>query len=137
MIKNAILITIILHSFILIGIPEAHGYGFMIFTDLISIASIFRNLVFSESIDYNLTIILMGLISFFGKVMLITSLFSTKKKNYIFRVAGLIFLFISWIILFYYNWDFGILTIITLGFSIPFLMYFGRVIYWMIKATKN
>ncbi len=136
MIKNAILITIILHSLILIAIPKAHGFGFMIFTDLISLASIFRYLVFSESIDYDLTIILMGLISFFGKIILIISLFSTKMK-FIFRVAGLLFLFCSWLILFIYNWDFGILTIITLGFSVPFLMYFGRVIYWMIKQQKN
>lgn len=128
--------TIILHSFILIGFPEAHGYGFMIFTDLISLASIFRYLVFSESIDYDLAITLMGLISFFGKIILIISLFSTKMK-FIFRVAGLIFLLSSWLILLIYNSDFGILTIITLGFSVPFLMYFGRVIYWMIKQQKT
>lgn len=128
--------TIILHSFILIGFPEAHGYGFMILTDLISLASIFRYLVFSESIDYDLAITLMGLISFFGKIILIISLFSTKMK-FIFRVAGLIFLLSSWLILLIYNSDFGILTIITLGFSVPFLMYFGRVIYWMIKQQKT
>ena len=76
----------------------------------------------------------MGLFSILGKIVLITSLFLSKRKQTI-RTLGLATLFFSWILLFYYNWDFGFLTVLTLGCSIPFLMYFGRVIYLM--TTQN
>ena len=133
--RNAILICIALQSLILIPIPEAHGYGFMIFIDLISVATVVKKLIFSEKIYYEWILIIIGLISIFGKIILIISLFKNKRKQ-ILRMIGLLMLITSWIILFYYNWDFGFLTILTLGFSIPFLMYFGRVIYLMTKPTK-
>lgn len=94
MVKNAILICIVFQSLIIIPIPEAHGYGFMIFMDLISLVSFVNNVIFSERIFYEWILLIMGLISISGKTILVISLFKTNGKK-ILRMLGLSMLITS------------------------------------------
>ncbi|AXG69344.1 hypothetical protein KORDIASMS9_01564 [Kordia sp. SMS9] len=136
MIKRALLLTIILHSIIFIGIPEAHGYVVMVMFDFISIPAIIRNgIEFSKGSFLGNSLMLIGLISLIGKIILIRKLFSKKiaeKKVAIY--IGLVLLFVAFIVIII-----GVLQIdtflvaVTFGSGIPFLMYAGRVVYLLQK----
>lgn len=132
MVKNAILLLMLFHALIFIPIPEAHGYGFMILIDLISVASIFRKLFFAEESSLEPTFLIVGLLSLFSKITLISALFLSKLKR-IFRIIGLIFIIFSWLCLFLEYTTFDVITLIIILSSIPFLMYFTRVLYLMSK----
>ena len=133
MIKNVILITIILNSLVIIPIPEAHGYGFILFIDVLSVTTLFKKIAFDQNLILEPTLIIVGFFSIFGKIGLISSLFISKQKH-VMRIISLTLLFVSWVILFYCTWDFDFLTLLTLIVSIPFLVYLSRLSYLIIKG---
>jgi hypothetical protein len=139
LIKRAIIITLILNSIILIGVPAGHGYGIMVMFEFISIPSLLKNGIdFQKEYPFESSLIITALISLIGKIILIVSLFSKRileKKLWIY--IGLLLMIIAFLIVVYGAWDYDtFLFAITLGSGIPFLMYFGRVIYLMNKSKS-
>jgi hypothetical protein len=132
LIKKAIILTLILNSIILIGVPAGHGYGIMIMFEVISIPMLIQNgFDFQKEYPFESSLILIALISLIGKLTLIVLLFSKKilnKQNWIY--IGMTLMLISFLIVCYGAWNYdNFLFAITLGSGIPFLMYFGRVLY--------
>jgi len=139
MIKRAIIITLVLNSIILVGIPAGHGYGVMIMVEFVAIPFLIENgIVFTEKYPFESSILLIVLFSLISKIILIVSLFyknMLEKKRVIY--FGLILLLISFIGVVYRTWNYDdFLFVIMLGSGIPFLMYFGRVIYLMNKESR-
>jgi len=139
LIKKAIILTLILNSIILIGVPAGHGYGIMIMFEVISIPMLIQNgFDFQKEYPFESSLILIALISLIGKLILIVLLFSKKilnKQNWIY--IGMTLILISFLIVCYGAWNYdNFLFAITLGSGIPFLMYFGRVLY-LINKEKN
>ncbi|WP_289046389.1 hypothetical protein [uncultured Olleya sp.] len=139
MIKRAIIITLILNSIILIGVPAGHGYGIMAMFEFISIPSLFKNGIdFQKEYPFESSLILTALVSLIGKIILIVCLFSKRileKKLWVY--IGLFLMIIPFLIIVYGAWNYDtFLFAITLGSGIPFLMYFGRVIY-LINKSKS
>jgi hypothetical protein len=132
MIKRAIIITLILNSIILIGVPAGHGYGIMIMFEFMSVPSLLKNGIHIQNeypFDSGLT--LTALISLIGKITLTTCLFFKniiEKKARIF--SGLAIILLPFLLVIYGAWNFDtFLFVITLGSGTPFLMYLGRVVY--------
>ena len=128
-----------MNSIILIGVPAGHGYGIMAMFEFISIPSLLKNGInFQKEYPFESGLTLLGLISLIGKIILVACLFSTKifkKKVRIYIGLGLII--IPFLIVIYGAWEYDtFLFAVTLGSGIPFLMYFGRVIY-LIKKNKS
>ena len=139
MIKRAIIILLILNSIILIGLPAGHGYGIMILIEFIGVRTIVENgFEFQKEYPFESSLILIAIVSLIGKLILIALLFSKNiltKKNW--GYIGLTLMLISFFIVCYGAWDYdSFLFAITLGSGIPFLMYFGRVLY-LIKKENN
>ena len=139
MIKRVIILTLILNSIILIGVPARHGYGIMIMFELISIPTLIKNgFDFQKEYPFDSSLIFIALVSLIGKLISIVLLFSKNiitKKNLVY--IGLALMLISFLIVCYGAWDYdSFLFAITLGSGIPFLMYFGRVLY-LIRKENN
>ncbi|TNJ40698.1 hypothetical protein KFZ70_15125 [Tamlana fucoidanivorans] len=139
MIKRAIIITLILNSIILIGVPAGHGYGIMVMFEFISIPTLIKNgFDFQKEYPFESSLILIALVSLIGKLISISLLFSKNilnKKNWIY--IGLTLMLISFLFVCYGAWEYdNFLFAITLGSGIPFLMYFGRILY-LIKKENN
>lgn len=139
MIKRAIILTLILNSIILIGVPAGHGYGIMIMFEFISIPTLIKNgFDFQKEYPFESSLIFIALVSLIGKLISIVLLFSKNilnKKNWIY--IGLTLMLISFFIVCYGAWNYdNFLFAITFGSGIPFLMYFGRVLY-LINKEKN
>ncbi|MFI2744604.1 hypothetical protein ACG2LH_17855 [Zhouia sp. PK063] len=139
MIKRALILTVILNSIILIGVPAGHGYGIMIMFEVISIPMLIKNgFDFQKEYPFESSLILIALISLIGKLISIAILFSRnilKKQKWIF--GGLTLMLISFLIVCYGAWNYdNFLFAVTLGSGIPFLMYFGRVLY-LINKEKH
>ncbi len=140
LIKRALIITLILNSIILIGVPAGHGYGIMIMFEFISIPSLFKNgIEFKNEYPFESSLTLIALISLIGKLISISLLFTKNilnKKNLIY--VGLTLLLISFLLVCYGAWNYdSFLFAITLGSGIPFLMYFGRVLYLINKENNK
>ncbi|MDF4220059.1 hypothetical protein PXC01_00575 [Maribacter sp. M208] len=139
MIKRAIIITLILNSIILIGVPAGHGYGIMVMFEFISIPILIKNgFDFQKEYPFESSLILIALVSLIGKLISISLLFSKNilnKKNWIY--IGLTLMLISFLFVCYGAWECdNFLFAITLGSGIPFLIYFGRILY-LIKKENN
>ena len=140
MIKRAIIIAIILNSIILIGVPAGHGYGIMIMFEYISIPTLIKNgFDFQKEYPFESSLFSIALVSLTGKLISIVLLFSKNilnKKNWIY--IGLTLMLISFLFVCYgaLNYD-NFLFALTLGNGIPFLMYFGRVLYLISKEKKK
>ncbi|PSG88398.1 hypothetical protein [Aurantibacter aestuarii] len=139
MIKRAIIITIILNSIILISVPAGHGYGIMVMFEFISIPTLIKNgFDFQKEYPFESSLILIALVTLIGKLILISLLFSKNilnKKNWIY--IGLSLMLISFLFVCYGAWEYdNFLFAITLGSGIPFLIYFGRILY-LIKKENN
>ncbi|WP_339687919.1 hypothetical protein [uncultured Nonlabens sp.] len=140
MIKRALIITIILNSIILIGVPGGHGYGIMIMFEFISIPTLIKNgFDFQKDYPFESSLIFIALVSLIGKLISIGLLFSKdilNKKNWIY--IGLTLMLISFIIVCYGAWNYdNFLFAVTFGSGIPFLMYLGRVIYLSNKENNK
>ena len=140
MIKRAIIITLILNSIILIGVPAGHGYGIMVMFEFISIPTLIKSgFDFQKEYPFESSLILIALVSLIGKMISILLLFSKNilnKKNWIY--IGLTLMLISFLFVCYGAWEYdSFLFAITLASGIPFLMYFGRVLYLINKANNK
>lgn len=107
--------------------------------EVISIPMLIKNgFDFQKEYPFESSLILIALISLIGKLILIVLLFSKKilnKQNWIY--IGMTLMLISFLIVCYGAWNYdNFLFAITLGSGIPFLMYFGRVLY-LINKEKN
>jgi hypothetical protein len=139
LIKRALIITIILNSIILIGVPAGHGYGIMIMFEFISIPTLIKNgFDFQKDYPFESSLIFIALVSLIGKLTSIGLLFSKdilNQKNWIY--IGLTLMLISFLIVCYGAWNYdNFLFAVTLGSGIPFLMYLGRVIYLLNKENN-
>ena len=140
MIKRAIIITLFLNSIILIGVPAGHGYGIMILIECISIRTLIENgFEFQKEYPFESSLVLIAIVSLFGKLISIIVLFSKNiltKKNWIY--TGLTLMLIAFFVICYGTWDYDrFLFLITFGSGIPSLMYFGRVLYLINKENQN
>ncbi|MAB49248.1 MAG: hypothetical protein CMC05_11520 [Flavobacteriaceae bacterium] len=140
MIKRALILTLILNSIILIGVPAGHGYGIMIMFEVISIPMLIKNgFDFQKEYPFETSLILIALISLIGKLISITLLFSKNilnKQKWIY--IGLTSMLISFLIVCYGAWNYdNFLFAITFGSGIPFLMYFGRVLHLIVKEKNK
>ncbi len=108
--------------------------------EFISVPTLIKNgFEFQKEYPFESSLILIALVSLIGKMISIALLFSKNimnKKNWIY--IGLTLMLISYFIVSYAacNYD-NFLFAITLGSGIPFLMYFGRVLYLIKKENKN
>lgn len=139
MIKRALIISLILNSIIIVLVPEGHGGGIMILFEILLIPEIIENRIDIGKINFlenNIGVAIM--LSLIGKLILISSLFVKKIfKTKIWVKIGLIFLLISFLSICFKAWNDGsFLFAITLGSGIPFLIYWGRVLY-LINKEKN
>ena len=93
---------------------------------------------FQKEYPFESSLILIALVSLIGKLISISLLFSKNilnKKNWIY--IGLTLMLISFLFVCYGAWEYdNFLFAITLGSGIPFLMYFGRILY-LIKKENN
>lgn len=140
LIKRVLIITLILNSIILIGVPAGHGYGIMIMFEFISIPTLIKNgFDFQKEYPFQSSLILIVLVSLIGKLISILLLFSKNilnKKNLIY--IGLLLMLISFLFVCYGTWNYdNFLFAVTLGSGIPFLIYFGRVLYLIKKQNNN
>jgi hypothetical protein len=140
LIKRALIITIILNSIILIGVPAGHRYGIMIMFEFISIPTLIKNgFDFQKDYPFESSLIFIALVSLIGKLISIGLLFSKdilNKKNWIY--IGLTLMLLSFIIVCYGAWNYdNFLFAVTFGSGIPFLMYLGRVIYLSNKENNK
>jgi|TARA_B110000908_G_C10028390_1_gene346236 hypothetical protein len=139
LIKRALIISLILNSIIIVLVPEGHGGGIMILFEILLIPEIIENRIDIGKINFlenNIGVAIM--LSLIGKLILISSLFVKKIfKTKIWVKIGLIFLLISFLSICFKAWNDGsFLFAITLGSGIPFLIYWGRVLY-LINKEKN
>jgi hypothetical protein len=140
LIKRAIILTLILNSIILIGIPSGHGYGIMILIEYSGVRNIIEyGFEFDKNYHYESSLFLIAIVSHIGKLISIGLLFSKNiltKKNWIY--IGLTLMLISFLFVCYRTWEYdNFLFAITFGSGIPFLMYFGRVLYLIIKKKNK
>jgi phosphoglycerol transferase MdoB-like AlkP superfamily enzyme len=130
---------LILNSIVLIGVPSGHGYGIMIMFEFISIPMLIENgFDFQKEYPFESSFILIVLVSLLGKLVLILLLFSKKVLDHTKWIyLGLFLTLISFLFcccgVGNYN---NLLLAITFGSGIPFLMYFGRVLY-LINQEKS
>jgi hypothetical protein len=136
-IKKIKLYTILFHSFIIIG--AGHGIGIMLFFDCLSIPSLFKNgLEYNLYAEYQDRLMLVGLISVIGKIMLILSLFlNTNKIKSLTTLIGIILLWISVYFLTSGNWFYDWLYGFTFLTSVPFLIASIKLISLMLKNKQN
>ena len=111
----------------------------MILFEILLIPEIIENRIDIGKINFlenNIGVAIM--LSLIGKLILISSLFVKKIfKTKIWVKIGLIFLLISFLSICFKAWNDGsFLFAITLGSGIPFLIYWGRVLY-LINKEKN
>ena len=140
MIKRAIIITLILNSIILIGVPSGHGGGIMIMFEFISIPTLIKDgFDFQKEYPFESSLVLIALVSLIGKLISIALLFSKNiltKKNWLY--IGLNLMLMSFLSVCYGAWNYdNFLIAITLGSGMPFLIYFVRVLYLIIKERNK
>ena len=105
----------------------------------ISVPTLIKNgFDFQKEYPFESSLIFIALVSLIGKLISIVLLFSKNilnKNNWIY--IGLTLMLISFFIVCYGAWNYdNFLFAITFGSGIPFLMYFGRVLY-LINKEKN
>jgi hypothetical protein len=140
LIKRALIITLILNSIIIVLVPEGHGGGIMILFEVIVIPELIENGINIQKINTLENYLgLAILVSLIGKLILIPSLFLKKIINAeIWIKIGLTLLLISFSSICFKAWSNGFaLFAITLVSGIPFLIYFGKILYLINKEKKK
>ncbi len=135
--RNSIILTVTLHSFIIIG--AGHGIGIMGIIDIASIPNLIDDYGFTLSGEFNDKIMSIGLISLIGKVLLIYSLF-LKSELYkrIFEIVGILLLWISVYFLSSGNWSYNFVYAIAFWTSVPFIISSLNSSFLIAeKITKN
>tara|TARA_R100000935_G_C2696741_1_gene108693 strand:- start:32 stop:493 length:462 start_codon:yes stop_codon:yes gene_type:complete len=137
-IKKIKIFTIILHSLIIIG--AGHGIGILLFFDFLSIPDLFRNgLKYNLNADYQDRLMLVGLISVIGKIIMIFSLFvKTMRIKNLTGLSGILLLWISVYFLTSGNWSYNSLYEFSFWTSVPFLISSVLLTILIIKnSNKN
>ncbi|PQB07300.1 hypothetical protein BST83_09135 [Polaribacter filamentus] len=133
--RNSIILTIILHSFIILGV--GHGIGIMGIIDIASIPNLIENYGFTLNGEFSNKIMTIGLISLIGKILLIISLFlKTKLCERILEIVGILLLWISVYFLTSGNWNYNSVYEIAFWTSIPFLISSLCLAYLIIQKTE-
>jgi hypothetical protein len=134
--KKIKIFTIIIHSFIIIGV--GHGIGIMGIIDIASIPNLIDGYEFTLKGEFSDKIMSIGLISLIGKVLLIISLFLKSKLNKrIFEIVGILFLWVSVYFLTSGNWSYNWLYGFTFLTSVPFLIASIKLISLMLKNKSK
>jgi len=136
--RNAKIITIILHGFIIIA--AGHGVLIMLLSDVLLPFFLVTGdveLSFILTSDYSSRISFAILTSLIGKLILIVSLFlkNSHGKQWL-SLIGLMFLVVSLGFLTFGDWSYDSLFILSFASGIPFLLYLGRILF-LIYRTKN
>lgn len=119
--RNSIILTIILHSFIILGV--GHGIGIMGIIDIASIPNLIDDYGFTLEGEFSDKIMSIGLISLIGKTLLIISLFLKLKLNK--RVVGTAGILLLWLSVYFLSsgkWSNNSAYEIAFWTSIPFLI---------------
>jgi hypothetical protein len=133
--RNSIILTVILHSFIILGV--GHGIGIMGIIDIASIPNLIENYGFTLNGEFSDKIMTIGLISLIGKILLIISLFlKTKLCERILEIVGILLLWISVYFLTSGNWNYNSVYEIAFWTSIPFLISSLCLAYLIIQKTE-
>lgn len=139
MIKKALIITLFLNSIILIAVPAGHGAGLMIMIEYISVQSLFESgFSFQKDYPFESSLILFGLVSLIGKLVVIATLFSRDiltKRVWVY--IGLTLMLMTFLAICYGAWQQdNFLFAITFGSGIPFLIYYGYIFHQINKERK-
>jgi hypothetical protein len=134
--RNSLILTIILHSFIILGV--GHGIGIMGIIDIASIPNLIDDYGFTLSGEFNNKIMSIGLISLIGKVLLIISIF-LKSEFYkrIIEIVGIILLWISVYFLSSGNWRYNSVYEIAFWTSIPFLISSLNSMFLILREIRS
>lgn len=134
--RNSLILTIILHSFIILGV--GHGIGIMGMIDIASIPNLIDDYGFTLSGEFNDKIMSIGLISLIGKILLIISIF-LKSEFYkrILEIVGIILLWISVYFLSSGNWRYNSVYEIAFWTSIPFLISSLNSMFLIFGEIRN
>ena len=137
MIKKTKIWTIILHSIIIIG--AGHGIGILAIMDVASLPLIYEDgIKDSMTGGFGENLVLVGLISIIGKVVLILSLF--LKKEPIKNITGIIGLFILWVsfyVLVSGNWNYDSLYELAFWTGTPFLICSIVLLFLLIRNFER
>ena len=139
MIKKALIITLFLNSIILIAVPAGHGAGLMIMIEYISVQSLIETGVsFRNEYPFESSLILIGLVSLIGKLVVIATLFSRDIiTRRVWLYIGLTLMLMAFLAICYGAWQQdNFLFAIAFGSGIPFLMYYGYVLHQIYKERK-
>lgn len=130
--RNAKIFTLIFHGFIII--IAGHGVGIMGMLDGLFPYYLLKGEVHFESFENLIPWIVFS--SFFGKIMIIFSLFSIRSlwKSWL-TVIGVLLLLFSYIATVITSEE--SVTILSLLSGIPFLLFVGRVFYVMFCFKKT
>ena len=131
------LFTILFHAFIVIG--AGHGIGVLIFQDIVSIQSLTETgFQFNNSGTYEDNLLLVGLLSFLGKIILILSIFlKNKQAKQLNALGALCLLWFSVFLLCYGDWHLNDLHKLAFWSSIPFLISSLILTYMTVKQKQN
>lgn len=135
--KKIKILTVILHSLILIGI--GHGGIFLLLFELGSIPALFNGKIeFDFNADYEDKLMLSGLISLIGKVFLIFSFFvKTNFNKTLTELIGLVFLWLSVYSMTSGKWDYNSLAEFSFWSSVPFLISSLILTGYIIERIKK
>jgi hypothetical protein len=134
--RNSIILTIILHSFIILGV--GHGIGIMGIIDIASIPNLIEDYGFTLTGNFSDKIMSIGIISLIGKVFLILSLFTKPKLNKrVYEIVGIALLWVSVYFLTSGNWSFDSSYEIAFWTSIPFLISSLILIFLILTKTER
>ena len=107
-------------------------------TDIACIPNLIDNYGFTLSGNFDDNIMSIGLLSLFGKILLILSLF--VKTNRTKNLTGLIGLLLLWISVYFLtsgNWNYSSLYEIAFWTSVPFMISSIILTYLIIKNIKQ
>jgi len=132
--KKIKIFTIIIHSFIILGV--GHGIGIMGIMDIASIPNLIDGYGFTLKGEFNDKIVSIGLISLIGKTLLIVSLFLKHElRKRVFEIIGIILLWISVYFLTSGNWSDNSVYEIAFWTSVPFLISSLNLAFLIIGKT--
>jgi len=119
--RNSIILTIILHSFIILGV--GHGIGIMGMIDIASIPNLIDNYGFTLNGEFGDKVMSIGLISLIGKILLVVSIFLISELyKQILEIVGIVMLWVSVYFLTSGSWSYNSVYEIAFWTSIPFVI---------------
>lgn len=137
--KIALGLTVVAHSFILVGHSSWHGFGFMILLDLMIIPQLIESLISGWTPMGPAGIVVsMALSSLVGKLLILASFLNrfTNSRDRL-RVIGTVLLIISYGLICVFNWDDSFLQLFSGVFGVPFLIAAVYVLQHIYHLNKG